>query len=80
MIARAFVRSYGVEGDEGVRFYRFAQIEDPRSYKDAYRELLDLADFTETEQQIIAEEVALAYELNNLAGADLEARFEEFAA
>ncbi len=80
MIARAFARSYGIEGDEGVRFYRFTQIEDPRSYKDAYREMLDSAEFTEAEQRLIADEVALAYRLNNLAGADLEARFEEFAA
>jgi hypothetical protein len=29
---------------------------------------------------VVAEEVALAYRLNNLAGADLESRFEEYRA
>ncbi len=80
MIARMFEQSYGIEGDEGVRFYRFAEIEDPRAYKDRYRELLDRADFSEEEQGLIVDEVALAYRLNNAAGSDLEARFEEYRA
>jgi heme oxygenase len=80
MIARMFERSYGIEGDEGVRFYRFPGIDDPKAYKERYRGLLDGAGFSEGEQDLIAEEVALAYRLNNLAGADLEARVEEYLA
>lgn len=80
MIARMFEQSYGIEGDTGVKFYRFPGIEDPKAFKERYRELLDGAGFSEEEQAVIAEEVALAYRLNGEAGADLEARFEEYRA
>jgi len=80
MIARMFEQAYGIDGDEGVQFYRFPEIEDPKTFKDRYRELLDGAGFTAEEQDAIAEEVALAYRLNNIAGQDLNARFEEYSA
>lgn len=80
MIARAFKRNYAIEADEGVRFYAFAGIADPKAYKAGYRELLDGAGFSAAEQDEIAEEVALAYDLNNRAAADLDRRFEEYAA
>lgn len=80
MIARMFRASYDVVDDAGVRFYVFDEISDPTAYKAGYRELLDAAGFTPQQQTDIAEEVALAYRLNNLAGEDLEARFEEYAA
>ncbi len=80
MIARMFERAYGIEGDEGVRFYRFPQIADPTVFKERYRSLLDEAGFGAVEHEQIAQEVARAYALNNAAGADLEARFEEYRA
>lgn len=80
MIARMFEQSYGIEGDEGVRFYRFAEIEDPMAFKERYRGLLDGAGFTAEEQDTIAEEVVLAYRLNNAAGADLQSRIDEYRA
>ena len=80
MIAKAFRRSYDIDGDAGTTFYTFEGIDDPRAYKQAYRELLDTLNFTEEELEVIADEVALAYRLNNVAGADLEARFEEYRA
>ncbi|WP_449282309.1 biliverdin-producing heme oxygenase [Leucobacter sp.] len=80
MIAELFRTSYGIEGDDGVRFYVFDGIEDPRAYKDEYRRLLDETELTEDEKRTVAEEVALAYRLNNAAGADLESRFEEYRA
>lgn len=79
MIARMFEQAYGIEGDAGVRFYRFPGIGDPGAFKDSYRTLLDDAEFSPEEQDLIAEEVALAYRLNNIAGRDLNARFEEYS-
>lgn len=80
MIARAFRESYGMEGDTGTRFYTFDEISDPKAYKAAYRERLDNAGFSAAEQAEIAREVALAYDLNNNAAADLERRYKEYAA
>lgn len=80
MIAKMFRLSYDIAGDNGVRFYVFDDIDDPRGYKEEYRRLLDEAEFTAEEQRAIADEVALAYRLNNIAGADLESRFEEYRA
>lgn len=80
MIARMFRCSYELDGDEGTEFYTFDQIEDPKAYKDDYRALLDTLDFTPAEVDLVAEEVALAYRLNNAAGRDLEERFAEYRA
>ncbi|SEG76135.1 heme oxygenase [Thermomonospora echinospora] len=55
-------RTYGLTGDEGVRFYRFA--ERPKRLKDRYRELLDTAPWDEAERLRIIEEVRTAYRLN----------------
>ncbi|QYM77026.1 heme oxygenase (biliverdin-producing) [Leucobacter luti] len=80
MIVKMFRDSYSIEGDDGVRFYVFDEIPDPRAFKDTYRALLDEFPFSEADRNSIAEEVQLAYDLNNAAGADLEARFEEYQA
>lgn len=80
MIARMFEAAYGIEGDEGVRFYRFPEIADPTEFKNRYRALLDEASFSDAEQDAIAEEVALAYRLNSIAGKDLNDRFAEYSA
>jgi heme oxygenase len=80
MIAKMFRTSYGIEDDDGVRFYVFDGIDDAGLYKEEYRRLLDETELTEDEKRVVAEEVALAYRLNNLAGADLESRFEEYRA
>lgn len=80
MIVKMFRDSYGITGDDGVRFYAFDTIPEPREYKDRYRALLDELPFTPEEKETVAAEVQLAYELNNAAGADLEARFPEYRA
>ncbi|MGO1661768.1 MAG: heme oxygenase (biliverdin-producing) [Canibacter sp.] len=72
MIAKMFRKHYG---DEGTSFYSFPEIPDPKQYKNDYRALLDSLEFTDDEIQTIAGEVKLAYQLNNTAGADLQARF-----
>lgn len=73
-------RAYGLERGAGATFYEFPEIPDPAAFKVGYRELLDAAAFTEDEIRLIADEVRLAYRMNNDAGADLEARFEEHRA
>lgn len=80
MIARMFRKSYELDDRTGTEFYVFDEIEDPTAYKDGYRAVLDALDFTPEEQELVADEVALAYRLNNSAGADLEDRFEEYRA
>lgn len=73
MIAKMFRKHYG---EAGTSFYSFPEIADPKQYKNDYRQLLDSLDFSDDEKQVIAEETRLAYELNNVAGSDLQARFE----
>lgn len=80
MIARMFRENYRTDGDLGSRFYTFAEVEDPRKYKEFYRTLVDAAGFSEAEQVVILKEVAVAYWLNGVAGQDLEDRFEEYRA
>lgn len=80
MIAKMFRRSYDMAGSEGTTFYDFLATDDPRAWKDRYRALLDTMSFSAQEQDEIVEEVALAYQLNNEAGRDLEERFAEYKA
>ncbi|SJN09517.1 Heme oxygenase [Leucobacter sp. 7(1)] len=80
MIVKMFRDSYGITGEDGVRFYAFPGIPDPRAFKNTYRELLDAQPVTDADRALIAAEVQLAYDLNNAAGADLEERFLEYRA
>ncbi len=72
--------AYGLQRGAGATFYEFTEIEDAAAYKVRYRELLDAAPFTEAEKRSIEDEVRLAYRFNNEAFAELEERFEEYAA
>ncbi len=63
IIGKLMCREYGFEG-EGVSFYRFDQIDNPKAFKESYRQALDSADWTDEEQELIIDEVLLAYQLN----------------
>lgn len=56
--------------DDGVRFYRFDDIESPREFKDWYRRLLDAAPWSADEQARIVEEARHGFRLT-------QAMFEE---
>src|SRR5699024_227845 len=62
-IRRMMQRYFGFEED-GVRFYRFLEIESPRDFKNAYRQELDQAAWTDEEQERVIDEVIRAYDFN----------------
>ncbi|MCS4277872.1 heme oxygenase [Mycetocola sp. BIGb0189] len=80
MIGRRFARSYGLDTEDGRRFYLFPEIPDARAFKDGYRVLLDGLDLTEAEILLIEDEVRLGYTLNNNAVRDLDARLDTYRA
>lgn len=62
-IGRILARQFGF-AEDGVRFYRFADIADARAFKEAYRALLDRAPWDADERERIIGEVLLAYRFN----------------
>lgn len=68
-IGRQVARTFGLDGDDGVRFYRFAG--KPKGYKDRYRTLLDAAPWGEAERLRVIDEVKIAYRLNAEVTTDL---------
>jgi len=56
--------------DDGVRFYRFDDIDSPREFKDGYRRLLDAAPWSTDEQARVVDEARAGFRLT-------EAMFEE---
>jgi heme oxygenase (biliverdin-producing, ferredoxin) len=58
--------------DDGVSFYTFDEIADPKEFKDNYRAALDSAPWTETEKARVLDEVLVAYELNTELFSDLD--------
>lgn len=80
IIARMVGRHYGIP-DEGLHFYRFAEIPKPRPYKDAYRARLDALDLTPVQRGRVIEAAVESFEQNRRIFADLEhARVPEHAA
>ena len=70
-IGRVMQRNFGFETN-GVGFYVFDDIADPRAFKDVYREQLDAAPWSEAEQQRVIDEVLLAYRFNTELFEDLD--------
>jgi len=71
-IGRLMARRFGFETD-GIGFYVFDDIADPRAFKDVYREQLDAAPWDAAEQERVIDEVLLAYRFNTEVFADLAA-------
>jgi heme oxygenase (biliverdin-producing, ferredoxin) len=63
-IGRAVAKRYGLTDGDGVAFYRFDGIADPKAYKNAYRAKLDAIDLTEAELAGLVDEVLVAYRHN----------------
>lgn len=72
MIYKVMQRTFGFETD-GLRFYFFDRIIDPRAFKATYRERLDAAEWSQEEQDRIIDEVILAYHFNTELFDDLAA-------
>jgi len=69
-IRRLMQRHFGFDTN-GVLFYLFDQIADPKAFKDTYRAQLDAVGWDETEQDRVIDEVLLAYRLNTELFEDL---------
>ena len=63
-IGRVMKRRFGFETN-GVGFYLFDDIADPKAFKDVYREQLDAAPWDDAEKERVIDEVLLAYQFNN---------------
>lgn len=71
-IGRLMARQFGFETN-GILFYLFDEIADPREFKNIYREQLDAAPWDAAEQERVIDEVLVAYRLNTEVFEDLAA-------
>jgi heme oxygenase len=65
-------RVYDLDDDRGAAFFAFTRIDDAKAFKDAYRERLDTAPWSEAEQDAVIDEIRTAYRLNREVFADLD--------
>lgn len=70
-IGRIMQRRFGFETN-GVGFYVFDDIADPRAFKDVYREQLDAVPWDDDERERVVDEVLRAYRFNTELFQDLE--------
>ncbi|HAJ18212.1 MAG TPA: biliverdin-producing heme oxygenase [Microbacterium sp.] len=71
-IGKLMARQFGFETN-GIGFYVFDDIADPRAFKDVYREQLDAAPWDADEQERVIDEVLRAYQFNTDVFVDLAA-------
>jgi heme oxygenase len=71
-IGRLMQRHFGFETN-GILFYLFDQIADPKAFKETYREQLDAAAWDAVERERVIDEVIYAYRLNTELFEDLSA-------
>ncbi|MEV8273486.1 biliverdin-producing heme oxygenase [Microbacterium sp. NPDC077184] len=71
-IGRLMARRFGFETN-GIGFYLFDDIADPKAFKEIYREQLDAAPWDADEQARVIDEVLLAYRFNTELFDDLAA-------
>ena len=71
-IGKLMQRQFGFDTN-GLGFYVFGDIADPRAFKDVYREQLDAAPWDAAEQERVIDEVLVAYRFNTDLFVDLAA-------
>ena len=71
-IGKLMQRRFGFDTN-GIGFYIFGDIADPKAFKEVYREQLDAAPWDTAEQERVIEEVLLAYRMNTEVFDDLAA-------
>lgn len=71
-IGRLMARRFGFDTN-GIGFYLFADIADPKAFKDYYREQLDAVPWDAAERESVIDEVLLAYRFNTEVFRDLGA-------
>lgn len=62
-IGRLMARQFGFDTN-GIGFYIFSEIADPKAFKDVYREQLDAAPWDDDEKERVVAEVLAAYQFN----------------
>ncbi|MFT4235027.1 MAG: biliverdin-producing heme oxygenase [Microbacterium sp.] len=62
-IGRAVAKQFGFDTN-GIGFYLFSDIADPRAFKEVYREQLDAAPWDDAEKERVIDEVLAAYRFN----------------
>ncbi|GAA3920584.1 heme oxygenase (biliverdin-producing) [Microbacterium invictum] len=62
-IGKVMARQFGFETN-GIGFYIFGEIADPKAFKDVYREQLDAAPWDAAEHERVIDEVLVAYQFN----------------
>ena len=70
-IGRVMQRRFGFETN-GIGFYLFDDIADPKAFKDVYRDQLDAAPWDDAERERVIDEVLLAYRFNTELFEDLD--------
>lgn len=81
-IGRILQRTFDLENNQGIEFYRFEAIPKPKPYKDGYRDRLDGLPLNESEKQRIVDEVRSVFLLNSAIFAELAQhlpKYERFA-
>jgi heme oxygenase (biliverdin-producing, ferredoxin) len=71
-IGRLMKRHFGFETN-GILFYLFDQIADPKAFKETYRDQLDAAGWDAEERERVIDEVLVAYRFNTELFEDLSA-------
>jgi heme oxygenase len=69
-IGKLMARRFGFETN-GIGFYIFGDIADPKAFKDVYRDQLDAVPWDEAERERVIDEVLLAYRFNTELFEDL---------
>jgi heme oxygenase (biliverdin-producing, ferredoxin) len=69
-IGRLMQRRFGFDTN-GIGFYLFGDIADPKAFKDVYREQLDAAPWDDEEKERVIDEVLVAYRFNTELFEDL---------
>ncbi|MEV7694250.1 biliverdin-producing heme oxygenase [Microbacterium sp. NPDC089189] len=69
-IGKLMQRRFGFDTN-GIGFYIFADIADPKEFKEVYRDQLDAAPWDEAEKERVIDEVLLAYQFNTELFEDL---------
>ncbi|GAA3606577.1 heme oxygenase (biliverdin-producing) [Marihabitans asiaticum] len=72
IVSRLVQRHYQL-GDDVVSFYRFPEIEKPKTYKDRYRATLDALDLSAGQRERVLDQAEESFEMNRSVFADLSA-------
>lgn len=71
-------RAFGITDGSGLSMYRFDAIEKPKPYKDGYRDRLDALAVTESEGELIVDEVRVAFGMNSAVFIELGRNLEQY--